>query len=94
MPDDVQQGIQYQHWLENTELALAQLQRLQAQGKSLLPTQSINQAQMDDLVAFLAALTDPCTQDPSCMNKWVPSNEEDDPDGLRLVAYDQEGNLL
>ncbi|WP_462159637.1 cytochrome-c peroxidase [Pseudoalteromonas sp. GB56] len=94
VPDDVQPGIQHAHWRENTELALAQLARLQAQDKSLLPTTSISQDQLDDLLAFLATLTDPCTADPACMNKWVPSSDEVDPDGLRLVAYDEDGNLL
>ncbi|WP_105264371.1 cytochrome-c peroxidase [Pseudoalteromonas sp. T1lg76] len=94
VPDDTQPGIQIAHWRDNTELALAQLDRLQSEGKSQLQPQSYEPQQIEDLLAFLATLTDPCTQTPSCMNKWVPGENEQDADGLRLKAYADDGNLL
>lgn len=39
-----------------------------------------------DLVAFMHALTDPCTQDADCMRKWLPDPQLGDPDDLQLRA--------
>jgi cytochrome c peroxidase len=50
-------------------------------------------AQIDDLVAFLKTLTDPCVKDRSCMGQWIPADVAG-PDGLQLNAEDQSANLL
>ena len=46
---------------------------------------------VDDLVAFLSALTDRCVSNPDCVSRWIPVHEED-PDGhLLLATQDGEG---
>lgn len=67
---------------------------MRTQGKSQLLDHSFTETDVEDVVAFLKALEDPCTQSPSCMNKWSPAADEADPDGLRLIAVDAAGNLL
>lgn len=94
VPDDIQEGIQINNWATNTDNALAQLLALQSQGLSKLQIFDYSDEQLDDVLAFLKTLTDPCTTKPSCMNKWVPTEDENDPDGTRLIAIDQDGNAL
>jgi cytochrome c peroxidase len=93
-PDNIQEGIQIDNWVMNTELALMQIIKLQSQGFSQLQAFTYTNEQLDYVVEFLNTLTDPCTITPSCMNKWVPSEYENDPDGTRLIAIDQNGNAL
>lgn len=50
--------------------------------------------QVDALVAFLGALTDPCVIDRACLEPWVADPETDDVDGNLLVGVDEEGNPL
>lgn len=45
------------------------------------------------LVAFLAALNDPCTTDRACLAPWIPEPSEA-PDDHQLNATDSEGNPL
>lgn len=40
-----------------------------------------------ELLAFLAALTDPCETDADCLASWMPSDQAIDPDGQQLNAY-------
>jgi len=47
-----------------------------------------------DLVEFLHTLTDPCVKDRTCLAPWIPEENENDPDGLRLNAVDNNGALL
>ena len=77
----------------NTALSLAQLQANRTAGIS--PHQSViaTDGQIDDLVAFLEALTDPCVKDRACLDQWIPANVAG-PDGLQLNAEDQSANLL
>jgi cytochrome c peroxidase len=91
---NVQPGLQTDNWQANTQAALTQLIDLRSKGQAQLQDHDYSEQDVADLVSFLSALEDPCTQDPACMNKWVPSNDESDPDGLRLIAVDQNGNLL
>jgi len=51
-------------------------------------------AQVDDLVAFLETLTDPCVLDRDCLAPWIADPSIDDVDGHLLVAVDREGNPL
>ena len=72
---------------QHTQDALAQLNREQAAGSSLLPAGlTLAVTQIDDLKAFLASLTDPCITDRACMAKWVPDSNAPAPDEHRLVA--------
>lgn len=50
-----------------------------------LPGRGLTQQELDDLTAFLRALTDPCAASASCTAPWVPDGEADDPDGNLLV---------
>jgi cytochrome c peroxidase len=45
------------------------------------------------LVAFLAALNDPCTTDRACLAPWIPA-PSGAPDDHQLNATDGEGNPL
>ena len=66
-------------------LALMRLGIDRAMGKPVLQNVNLNFVQIDQLLSFLATLTDPCTQDPACMAKWIP-----DP----VVGADTNGNQL
>jgi cytochrome c peroxidase len=50
--------------------------------------------QVQDLVAFLQTLTDPCVLDRACLDPWVADPITDDVDGHLLVAVDADGNPL
>jgi cytochrome c peroxidase len=52
------------------------------------------EAQVEDLVAFLETLTDPCVLDRECLAPWIADPATDDVDGHLLVAVDQEGSPL
>jgi cytochrome c peroxidase len=51
-------------------------------------------AQVEDLVAFLETLTDPCVLDRDCLAPWIADPLTDDVDGHLLVAVDQDGSPL
>ena len=50
--------------------------------------------EIDDLVAFLEALTDPCVLDRACLSPWIADPAADDVDGHLLVAVDGNGDPL
>lgn len=49
---------------------------------------NVTESDVHYLVSFMKALTDPCTKDRSCMSKWIPAAEMNDPDGMMLHAVD------
>jgi cytochrome c peroxidase len=49
---------------------------------------------VEDLVAFLETLTDPCVLDRECLSPWIADPATDDVDGHLLVAIDRDGNPL
>ena len=49
---------------------------------------------VNDLVEFLKALTDPCVKSRSCLAPWIPHGMGDGPDGLKLDAIDSTGAPL
>jgi len=51
-------------------------------------------AQIEDLVAFLEALTDPCVLERACLEPWLVDPVSDDVDGQLLIAIDAEGKPL
>lgn len=53
----------------------------------------LSDSEVDDLITFLAALTDPCTQDRTCLAPWILDSDED-PNGEQLIAEDQDSNTL
>ena len=50
--------------------------------------------QIEDLVAFLGTLTDPCVVERDCLAPWIADPLTEDVDGHLLVAVDQEGSPL
>ena len=50
---------------------------------------------IDDLVAFLHALSDPCVTDRACMKPWLLEDDEaQDPNGDQVNAIDQSGETI
>jgi len=86
--------VQIEHANANTALALAQLQALRAAGLTEHRSLDFTDQQVADLVAFLESLTDPCVLDRSCLDPWIPGAGDSDPDGLRVKAYDGNGDPL
>lgn len=86
-------GMQGDNAEAHTRAALAQLEQLRADGLSALPEASLAEPEVDDLLAFLDALTDPCVEDPACLAPWIPAREPG-PDSLRLNGVDEDGNAL
>jgi cytochrome c peroxidase len=56
----------------------------------------INNAQVQQLVAFLQALTDPCVTDRDCLAPWIidQNNTATYPDNNPLIATDEQGDTL
>jgi len=80
---------------ENSERALKKLLAQRRKGKpGVLQDADLSDSQVDDLVEFLKALTDPCLKDRTCLAKWIPGPTDPDPDGLRLCARDRTGQPL
>ncbi len=80
---------------EHTEYALKKLKKQRASGLGgVLQDVALSEAQVDDVVEFLKALTDPCLKDKECLARWLPGPNDPDPDGLRLCARDRSGQEL
>lgn len=85
----------YANAYEDSQAALAAMEDSNA--TSVLELASdITEEQIDQLVAFIKALTDPCVLDRECLSPWIIDADDldDFPDGEALVAVDQEGNEL
>lgn len=91
---ELQEGIQTDNAETNTQAALAQLEKQMAEGKSMLQTVTLTDDEVEDLLAFLNSLTDPCTRDRDCLAPWIPDTEDNGPDGLQLNAVNQDWELL
>ena len=81
--------VQTENCIANTFEALEKLEADQKAGRSQLQPVQLTDAEIGDLVSFLHALTDPCVKDAACLDPWMPSPDEVDPDGLRLMAVTQ-----
>ena len=77
----------------NSQLAVAQLNQEQQAQTSRLPRIRLNDTEVDQLVSFLEALTDPCVESSDCLSDWVPATNEA-PDSHQLNAIDQNGLSL
>ena len=54
----------------------------------MLQNSELIDIEVDQIVEFLKALTDPCVKDISCLAPWVPNAGDTNPDGLRVIATD------
>ncbi len=58
-------------------------------------TLDFDEQNIDDLVEFLNALSDPCVTDRECMMPWMLADDESqDPNGDQIIAIDQHGEVL
>ena len=90
-----QQGIQITNAPTNTQNAVKQLLTNRAENKkNVLQNVQLSGSQVNDLLAFLGTLTDPCVENRQCLSAWIPNNDDPDPDNLRLIAVDAVGKLL
>lgn len=78
----------------NTELALDKLADERRSGDSQFQSPRLNNTEVQQLVAFLEALTDPCVIDRNCIADWIPDETSDGPDGQQLNAINHDGELL
>jgi cytochrome c peroxidase len=77
-----------------TAQALEQLQANRENGVVTVMDIDLTDEQVNDLLNFLLALTDPCVKDRACLAPWIPDADTPDPDGLRLNAVDEHGSGL
>ncbi len=87
-------SVQITHTVTNTQLAMDKLAQNRTNGLFSIQDISLNDNQVQDLLAFMLALTDPCVKDRACLASWIPDANDTDPDGLRLNAIDLNGNPL
>ncbi len=73
----------------HTRKALNKLkyQRRHANGKPVLRDVALSDQQVDQLLAFLQALTDPCVKTPACLAAWIPPAEGDSSPLLLLKPF-------
>lgn len=80
---------------QNTDLIIQEFLAQKAAGKNRLPiVTGFTDAQVQDLVAFLEALTDPRVLDAAAMEPWIGRNDATFTDSLLLEAHDQGLNSL
>ena len=85
-PSQLEPGVQTERLHDTAEAALAKLASDRAAGRTPLQDVSLSEEQVDDILDFLSTLTDPCVEDPACLQPWLPEPTDPDPDGHRLVA--------
>lgn len=87
-------GIQITNTATNTQYALDKIEQDKQDGRLTIQNVALSNEQVNDLLSFLNALTDPCVKDRSCLAPWIPDNSITNPDNLRINAYDKSGNNL
>ncbi|QQX78904.1 cytochrome C peroxidase [Shewanella sp. KX20019] len=70
---------------------LAEIQFFRDLGISAVLPLGLSTQEKVDLLEFLHTLTDPCTENAECLQKWLPDPAVDDPDGLQLRALNAQG---
>ena len=89
-----QAGIQNLDQLQtNTQVALAKLSFDRLFGRDVIENIDLSEQQVDQIIAFLHTLTDPCVKDRQCLSQWIPPANED-PNGDQLDAVDASGSAL
>jgi len=77
----------------NSLLAVAKLNQEQQAQTSRLGRIRINDNEVNQLVRFLEALTDPCVESSACLSDWIPAANEA-ADNHQLNAINQNGQPL
>jgi cytochrome c peroxidase len=77
-----------------TKNALRQYKIRRAFNKDTLRPVELDDGQINDLVQFMLTLTDPRVKDRNALSLWIPDESDSDPDGLRQMAVDENGNPL
>ena len=92
---DANMMIQTDNMQSNTQAALDQLETNRTNNVSgVHQNVEFTEDDVNDLVEFLKALTDPCVKDRDCLAPWIPHSMGSGPDGLKLDAIDNTGALL
>ena len=78
---------------ENTTKAMLKLEKDRVLGLDVLADSNLSDNEIEDIVSFLQALTDPCVVDETCLKQWIPVKNLD-PNGDQLDAIDKKGNPL
>ena len=92
--NQLEASVQTMYTLTNTQLAMDKLTQNRNNGLPSIQDINLSDAQVQQLLAFLRTLTDPCVKDRDCIGAWIPGANDSDPDGLRVNAIDRNGNPL
>jgi len=84
----------YPNNASNSRLALDKLEQEREDRTSRFQFPRLNNNEVDQLVAFMEALTDPCVEDRGCLNDWIPDASDTGVDGQQLNAINNQGALL
>jgi len=83
----------YPNAAANSQQAVNKLNQEQQAQTSRLARIRLNNGEVDQLVSFLEALTDPCVESSACLSDWIPAANEA-PDNHQLNAVNQNGQAL
>ena len=74
--------------IQNLEKMKSNTQEAMNHWNFALTTQKLSDSQVNQLVAFIKTLTDPCTKSTSCLAPWVlfDNDTDQDPNGDQLIA--------
>lgn len=94
--NQLEASVQAVNMTANTQAAMDQLKANRVAGviTPILQDSNLSDNEVTQIVAFLKSLTDPCVKDSSCLAPWVPNAGDENPDGLRVLATDNNGNDL
>jgi cytochrome c peroxidase len=84
----------YPNNADNSQLALNKLQQERNDGVSRFESPRLNNMEIDQVVAFMRALSDPCVDDRACLSEWIPDTNSQGVDGQQLNAINNQGALL
>ena len=79
---------------QNSQAALQKLNDERDRGISDFQSPRLNRNEVDQLVSFLEALTDPCIDNRTCLEDWIADENLDNPDDQILIAVDRNGTRL
>ncbi|MDD5274593.1 MAG: cytochrome c peroxidase [Methylovulum sp.] len=79
--------------IRNLDKMVVNTQKALNASSFLVKNMDLTNDQVNDLVAFLKTLTDPCVKDRNCLAPWIPTPNTD-PNGQQLDAVRRNGSLL